>query len=288
MTHTRKTIPAAVEVNGAPYLPGQGGNLVPVANIKRQDLLRHETTYELTDYALDLSAEIARFNGHSRADLAAFDALLAEEYGVTRDPNFQGNRTYTSLDGERQIKIAIGKHVSFGVELQVAKKLLDEMIQENAAAAGPVLMPLVNQAFRVDKEGKVDADMLRAIRRLEIPDPRWSKIVKAIDDAEDVRDTTTYIRFYRKGVDGKMTLIPLDIAAAHPTPEALMRRSLRRQVEEANAAFTAIKGELDQLGDVFPEGLDLVGQVTWAIRRLNQHLDTVSAALLANYDETAA
>lgn len=244
-----KTIPGAVLIEGVAHLPGPKGVKIPVANFKAQDVLQHEMVYQLTDYALDLSAEISRFNGHSRADLAQFDALLAQEYGVTRDPEFKGNRTYTSADGKRQVKIALNDRVIYGPELQAAKQLLDEVIRENAGGAGPVLMPLVNLAFRVDKEGKVDPDLLRAIRRLEVPDPRWPNICRAIDDAERVIDTTSYIRFYRAGATGKQELIPLDIASAHPTPEAFARCSLRRQVEELQA-------QLDELLAEEPEGVD--------------------------------
>jgi len=239
-----KPIPGATNVGGVQYLPGPKGSLVPIANMKAQDLLQHELVYQLTDYALDLSAEIARFNGHSRADLAQFDALLAQEYGVTRDPEFRGNRTYTSADGQRQVKIALNDRVIYGPELQAAKQLLDEVIRENAGGAGPVLTPLVNLAFRVDKEGKVDPDLLRAIRRLEVPDPRWPDICRAIDDAERVIGTTSYIRFYRAGRAGKRELIALDIAAAHPTPEAFARRSLRRQVEEAEGERRCLLADL--------------------------------------------
>ncbi len=237
---TKKILPGTVEIEGVPHLPGAKGIKIPVENFRAQDLLLHELVYQLTDYALDLSAEIARFNGHSRADLGQFDALLAQEYGVTRDPEFKGNRTYTSADGKRQVKIALNDRVTYGPELQAAKQLLDEMIQENAAGAGPVLMPLVNLAFRLDKEGKVDPDLLRAIRRLEVPDPRWANICRAIDDAERVIGTTSYVRFYQREGDGKFELIPLDIANAPLTPEALARRSLRRRVEEAEAALALL------------------------------------------------
>lgn len=243
MTDT-KILPGATIANGVQYLPGTKGMLIPVANLKPQDVLQHELVYQLTDYSLDLSAEIARFNGHSRADLAAFDALLAQEYGVTRDPEFKGNRTYTSADGKRQVKIQLADRVSYGAELQQAKALLDELIRENAGGAGPVLTPLVNLAFRVDKEGKVDPNLLRAIKRLEIPDERWPRIVKAINDAERPLDTASYVRFYQAGPTGKMELIPLDIACAFPTPEAFARRSLRRQLQQLTdtlqAAFARI------------------------------------------------
>jgi len=250
MTSQTKPLPGATVVAGVQYLPGQRNTLVPVENIRAQDILLHEVVYKLTDYALDLSAEIARFNGHSRADLAEFDALLAQEYGITRDPEFKGNRTYTSADGKRQVKIAMADRVSYGPGLQAAKALLDELIIDNVADAGPILKPLVNYAFRVDKEGNVDPNMLRAIKRLEIPDERWPQIVRAINEAELPLGTASYVRFYQQRDSGRMELIPLDIAAAHPTPEAFARRSLRRQVEELTAQLEELLSEEEAPDDV--------------------------------------
>lgn len=230
-----QTIPGAIDVNGIAYFPGSKGTLVPVANVKAQDLIQNEMVYKLTDYALDLSAEIARFNAHSRADLAEFDAILAQEYGLERDPESKGNRTYRSADGKRAVKYAVAERIAFGPELQIAKELLAEIVRENAPGTPPVLQALVNLAFKVDKEGNVDMALLLAISRLEVDHPRWPDITRAIKDSMTVIDTTSYVRFYAQGPDGKDKLIPIDIASAHPTPEAFERRSLRRQVEELTA-----------------------------------------------------
>jgi hypothetical protein len=225
-----------IMIGGDAYLRDSKGNLAAKANIRPADLLMDQTVGKMMAYALDLSAELARFRAHSMADIAAFDALLAQEYGLTRDDGGKGNRTFTSFDGCRQVKISVADRIVLGPELQIAKKLLDEAIIERSGGADPFLVTLVNRAFRVDQEGKVDVASILALRRLQVDDPRWPDITRAIDDSIRTVGTKTYVRFYTRATsEAAWRLVPLDLATTEPTPEAFARRSLRRTVEDARA-----------------------------------------------------
>jgi hypothetical protein len=239
---THATHPAAVEISGTHYLRNARGDLTPIANIKPMDLLQDEMVRKAIDYAEDLSAELARFQSHSYADIAAFDALLDQEYGVKAKASTKGNRSFTSFDGSLQVKVCVADQIAFGPELQAAKKLLDELIMEKAEGADPFLVALVTQAFKTDKEGKVDTGSILALRRLEVDDSRWADITRAIDDSVKVFGSKSYLRFYRKGADGRMEMIPLDLASVSPSPAAFARRSLRRQVEELREALAKMSG----------------------------------------------
>jgi DNA-binding transcriptional MerR regulator len=217
------------------------GNLDALANIGPVDLLMDEMVRKLSGYAEDLSAELARFQSHAYADIAGFDALLAQEYNVLRPEGRKGNRTFTTYDGSLKVKVCVSDRQSFGPELQQAKQLLDEMIQDRATGADPFLVTLVNQAFKVDKEGQVDAASILALRRLEVDDPRWADVCRAIDKSKRPQGSKSYLRFYkRQGQDGRDVMIPLDLAAVEPTPDAFARRSLRRQVEELQAQIAEL------------------------------------------------
>ena len=227
--------PSAVVINGATYLHNARGDLVPVGNIKATDLLQDEMVRKLCGYAEDLSADLARFQSHSYADIAAFDAMLDQEYGVKAPRATKGNRSFSTFDGSLQVKVCVADQIAFGPELQSAKKLLDELIIERAEGADTLLVALVTQAFKTDKEGKVDTGSILALRRLEVDDPRWGDIVRAIDDSVKVFGSKSYLRFYRKGSDGRMVMIPLDMASVAPNPAAMARVSLRRRVDELEA-----------------------------------------------------
>lgn len=249
---TKPIPPGAVEIAGKPYLTNARGDLVAVDNVKPTDLLMDEMVRKAMAYAEDLSAELARFQAHTYADVAAFDALLDQEYGVARDEKSKGNRTFTSFDGLLQVKVAVADRIVLGPELQVAKKLLDELIRERADGADPFLVALVAQAFKVDQEGKVDVQAILALRRLEVDDARWPEITRAIDDSVRIVGSKSYVRFYRRPhPQAKWQLVPLDLAAVEPTAAAFARRSLRRQVEELraeNAELCRRLGEAEQAG----------------------------------------
>lgn len=245
---TKPMVPAgAVEISGRYYLRNGNGDLVAVDNIKPADLLIDEMVVKQLAYARDLSAEMARFQSYCFAETGAMDAVLDQQYGVKRPEKHKGNRSYTSYDGSLQVKVSVAEQLTFGPELQSAKKLLDEMILEKSAGADPFLVTLVNQAFAVDQEGKVDRSSIFALAKLEVPDPRWPDIQAAIKDATRVSGTKTYMRFYQKNeATGRMEMVALDLAAIAPTPEAFARRSLRRQVEDGRQAAAAA---LDHLMD---------------------------------------
>jgi len=241
-------VEAAVEIAGRKYLRNARGDLVALDNVKSTDLLMDEMVRKLIAYAADLSAELARFMSHSTADIAAFDALLDQEYGVKRPEHTKGNRTFTSFDGCLMVKVAVADRIVLGPELQSAKALLDVMIRERAEGADPFLVALVAQAFKVDQEGKVDVPAILALRRLEVADERWPDVTRAIDDAVRIVGSKSYIRFYRRVMpDGRWEMIPLDLAAVQVTAAAFSRGSLRRQVEELQADNAQLRDRVAQL-----------------------------------------
>lgn len=225
----------AVEIAGARYLRNAQGDLVAETNIKAMDLLMDEMVRKVATYAEDLSAELARFVAHTDADIAALDALIAQDYGV-EPRETKGNRTFVSFDGLLKVQVAVSDRIVLGPELQAAKAVLDAMIIERGEGVDPFLLTLVKRAFRVDQEGKVDVRAILALRRMQVDDPRWPDFTRAIDDAVRVVGSKRYIRIYRRdSADASWRMVPLDLAAVEPSPAAFARRSLRRQVEELSA-----------------------------------------------------
>lgn len=227
-----KPTPGAVEIGGVRYLRNAQGDLVAMGNVKPMDLLMDDMVRKVAGYAEDLSAELARFAAHTDADIAALDALIAQDYGV-EPRETKGNRTFVSFDGLAKVQVAVSERIVLGPELQAAKAVLDAMILERADAVDPFLLTLVKRAFKVDQEGKVDVRAILALRRMQVDDPRWEDFTRAIDDAVRVVGSKRYIRIYRRDrADDGWRMVPLDLAAIEPGPAAVARRGLRRQVEE--------------------------------------------------------
>lgn len=141
-TMDRVLPPGCMEVGGRTYMPDAKGNLVPRDLVAAQTQLEDETVRKIMSHARDLSSQIGRFRGHTMTDLGELDALIAQEYGLTKGGP-KGNRTYQTFDGCQKIEVRVSDFIDFGPELQVSKALVDECLTEWAAESRPEIQAIV-------------------------------------------------------------------------------------------------------------------------------------------------
>lgn len=202
------------EIGDKKYMADGKGALVPVELIKPQAILEDGQVRKVMGFALALSEQIARFKGHTFEDLGDFDAILAQEYQTTKG-GAKGNRTYRTHDGLFEIEIRIQDQISFGPELQIAKALVDECLNEWAADSRPEIRAIVTKAFNTDKEGRINRSEIFTLLRLDIADERWQRGMQAIRDAIRVTGSKSYIRFWmRDSFDAPRHAVTIDLASA--------------------------------------------------------------------------
>jgi hypothetical protein len=201
-------------VNGKPYMADAKGALVPLEMVKPADKLEDEIVRKIMGYAGDLSTQIARFRGHTMTDLGEFDALLDQEYGVKKGGK-KGNRTYQTFDGLKKVVVSVADFIDFGPQLQVAKTLIDECLNEWSADSRPEIRAIVTRAFNTDKEGQINRSEILMLLRMQIEDERWLKAMSAIRDAMRVTGSKEYVRFYERAriTDG-WSAVTIDLAKA--------------------------------------------------------------------------
>ncbi|MCO4053431.1 MAG: DUF3164 family protein [Bosea sp.] len=203
-----------IDVGGAPYMRDAKGALIPLALVKPADKLQDETVRKVMRFAAELSEQIARFKAHTFADLYGFQELLQQEYGGKAGGS-KGNVTFMTIDGLMKVQIQIADQISFGPQLQEAKKLIDECLLEWGASSRPEIQALVAKAFSVEKEGQINKAELFMMMRLDIEDSRWMKAMDAIRDAIRVVGTKEYVRFYRRAkATDPFQPVTIDLAAA--------------------------------------------------------------------------
>ncbi len=203
-----------IDVKGKAYMTDAKGNLVPLELVKPQHKLEDETVRKIHGYAIELSGRVGRFKGHTFEDLGALDALLAQQYSVTKG-GAKGNRTYQTIDGLMKVQVAVSDQLDFGSELQMAKGLLDECLNEWSADSRPEIQAVVTRAFNTDKEGKINRSEIFMLLRLEITDERWQRAMQAIKDAIRVVGSKTYVRVYeRKSQGAAWEAVTIDLAKA--------------------------------------------------------------------------
>lgn len=203
-----------VEIDGKKYRTNAKSSLVPVELVKAQDALQDETVRKMIGHGKALSEQIARFKAHTFNDIGAFEALLAQQYEASIGGK-KGNKTLFSYDGLYKVQVQIAETFDFGPELQIAKELVDECLNEWAADSGPELRAIVTKAFNTDKEGQINRSEIFMLLNLDIPDERWKRAMKAIRDAMRVVGSKTYVRFYERAsqTDG-WKAIPIDLSKA--------------------------------------------------------------------------
>ena len=161
-----------------------------------------------------ISAQIAKFKAAAFERIALFQGILAQEYGA-KIGGTKGNKTLSSFDGSLRIQVQVADITDFGPELQVAKTLFDECLGEWSTDSRAELRAAVQDAFQVDKEGKINRGRLFGLLRIESTDERWTRAQRAIRDSIRVSGSTEYVRFHRRpSANAPWSHLSLDIATA--------------------------------------------------------------------------
>ncbi len=195
------------------YMEDAKGALWPIETIKEIDIARDELVKEIAQKAKDMNQLLARFKGAVFGDIEAFVALSGEKYGVQMGGK-KGNVSLVSFDGRFKVQRAIAESITFDERLQVAKELVDQCIHEWSHGSRAEIRALVNDAFQVDKEGRVNTGRILSLQRLDITDEKWRTAMQAIGESIQVSGSKAYFRVYeRVGDSDRYEAITLDIAA---------------------------------------------------------------------------
>jgi uncharacterized protein DUF3164 len=196
------------------YMQDAQGNLVPEGNVKPQHKLEDELVRRLAASAQSIHDDLAAFKRVALGEALAFRAMVAEEYGAKKG-GAKGNMTLRSFDGSFELQVAVSDNLSFGPELLAAKELVDNCLDRWYEGSDDNIKALVNHAFQVNKQGRIDTQRVLGLRRLDMrSDEEWGRAMDAISDAVRVTSTKTYLRFYETDrKTGVRKPISLDLAA---------------------------------------------------------------------------
>ncbi|HEJ9179938.1 TPA: DUF3164 family protein [Serratia marcescens] len=199
------------EIEQTGYRKNAQGYLVPEDLIRPVDKLRDDVVLNIVEAAKVLRQAMADFKAASMQQIGDFIDLSSKEYGVEYGGT-KGNVTLPSFNGQFKILRAVGDHRVFDERIQAAKKLIDDCVIAWSDGANVNLKALVDHAFRVNKQGRIDVNEVLGLRQVEIDDARWQEAMDAIADSIRVTGTSQYLRIYERQPNGKYEQISLDIA----------------------------------------------------------------------------
>lgn len=198
------------------FMTDTRGNLIAEKNISEIDKLMDQTVRVIVSHAEELSAQIGRFKAHTVDDMDAFLETIREKYGSTRTRGAKGNFSLTSYDGLLKVTDKSSDMIDFGPELQIAKELLDELLEGDfGKGASNEMKILVQGAFETSTKGTVNRDAILRLRRYEFDHPKWPAIQQAITDSMRSLGRKSSILIHKRDKpDGQWKLVPLDVSKA--------------------------------------------------------------------------
>ena len=194
------------------FMTDSQGRQVPDELVSEIDKLRDQTVRKIADEAMKMKQVLAEFKQRIRDDIYTFVDISASRYGKSWGGK-KGNITLTTYDGQYRLIVSINDRLFFDERLQVARELISDCIEKWSEGSRSEIRILVQDAFQVDKAGKINTARVLGLRRLEIQDPDWKKAMAAISDSIQVSGSKQYLRFYEKNEQGEYVQIPLDVAA---------------------------------------------------------------------------
>jgi len=194
------------------FMTDSQGRQVPAGLVSDIDKLRDQTVRGIADEAMKMKQVLLDFKRRIRDDIYTFVGISASRYGKIWGGK-KGNITLTTYDGKYRLVVAINDQIVFDERLQVARELIGGCIEKWSEGSRNEIRLLVQDAFQVDKAGKLNTARILGLRRLEITDPDWLKAMAAISDSIQVSGSKQYLRFYERDEQGEYVQIPLDVAA---------------------------------------------------------------------------
>ncbi len=188
------------------------GSTIAYGKLSPRDQLAHEYLCEFLPAALTLRDRLKAFKLAAVGELMAHRKMMMDDFGVAVGGE-GGNITIRSADGRSMVKFTVQKAVSFGPELEAAKALIFECLNDWASSAGDELREIVTGVFSLNSKGRIDTQGILNLRKMNITDERWLRAMDAIDEAIRRDSSASYINFFEVDLEtGSENRIPLDIA----------------------------------------------------------------------------
>ncbi len=187
------------------------GDLRAEANIKPAEALEDQVATDLGRRAVRIQRFLARFKARAFAETGALLDTLNDKHGVKRGGK-KGGAVFYSFDGRFKVVLQNSDRLAFSAELQAARALLGEYLDEVTSQASSDLRSLVSRAFQMDGDGNCNVSDVMRLLAYNITHPKWVQAMEAIKESIRVVGTASYIRFYQRNDLGEYDPISLDLA----------------------------------------------------------------------------
>lgn len=200
-----------LQIGDKTYYKKANGTLVPEDQVKDSDRLRDQFVLEAAEKIMDIRTQMIRVKAEILDGIEAFMQTMSESYGVKLGGE-KGNLSFTSFDGRVQLKYYRNDYLTFNEGIHIAKKLIDEFLEDITKDSSRSIKQIVNSAFNL-KQGRMDVKAILKLREINETDPRWVKAMQIIDESKQWNEGSRALRLYIRGKTGEMELVPMDFTS---------------------------------------------------------------------------
>lgn len=146
---------------------------------KAARILESELATDLVVAAKRKSEELTQFKSLAINKVSALRKNLLENYNVNPRGEL-GGISFTSKNKQYSVQLSINRQITFGVELEAAKELINEFIDENLKGSNEVIRKIMTSVFKINKAGRLDTAGILKLRDHKFSHPingngRWRR-----------------------------------------------------------------------------------------------------------------
>lgn len=188
------------------------GSYIDYVDLEIKEQLSHDLAMKLFGMAEPTHAKLAEIKKFCLSEFRAHREMMFNDHGKSVGGK-DGGFSVKSACGKFLVRMTVAKHMTMGPEVEIAKQYFDECLDEWTANGAPEIREIVESAWQVNKEGKVNARRILELRKYKFTDPKWIKALELVEEAICNDSSTTYINFYHVDTERHIeTRLPLDFA----------------------------------------------------------------------------
>jgi hypothetical protein len=191
---------------------GPKGEQVPGKFMKDKHMARQYVCDKFIPRAQRIARDLLALRNDIIETTRAYKQWDAATYNVKIGQ--AGNVSITSFDAKMRVELRSHPDVIYSDQsIEVAKELMGQVIDDGTNGVTQVLKDLFLEAFTPKKKG-LSLVSITTLTSYDIPDERWQRAVKALEEGREVINRSFYVDLAVKNDQNQWESIPLDISKA--------------------------------------------------------------------------
>ena len=167
------------------------GQAVPQSYVKALDRKRDHEVEMAVKESLAIEKRMKDLKEKIIGRITKYRAAMEKDTGVKLEG--KGNVCLTNFSGDKQLEFSMNDIIVFDEKLQVARQLISECIGDWSEDSNKNLKVIINQAFELDKKGKVNTQGILKLRSLNIKNAKWKNAMELIGEAISITGSRQYL-----------------------------------------------------------------------------------------------